>query len=179
MSDRPPLLRQLTGAGIGALIAVGLYGAYRTAEPTVRAYLLPPGYSGGEVPAPHVRMATSESTDREARLNDRARRVVARLETSSSSRSSRVSSATGMAPVSAVATTSLGTASSVANTTTSPKSMGTIKRLAQSRLAQAHEPDALPSSGFPLGLAAIAAMGMTAGGMHGRVRAALRRVHLG
>lgn len=41
--QQPPLWKQLMGAGVGMMVALGLYKGYNVAAPHVQAYLVPPG----------------------------------------------------------------------------------------------------------------------------------------
>ena len=56
-TDQPSLAKQLLGAAVGMLIALGVYQSYEVASPHLEAYLFPPGTSIDSPPAPAARIA--------------------------------------------------------------------------------------------------------------------------
>ena len=80
MSSRPSALKQLLGAGGGALCALALYGAYVTVAPMVLGQVAPSGSGAAPVPSVAVAASSSESpADKSERVAARAREIAASL----------------------------------------------------------------------------------------------------
>ena len=85
--DKPSLLKQLFGAGVGMMVALGLYMGYTATAPTVQpyfqaqlAYLFPPGTTAENPPSGEARMAEKHfDKDKLIRISARAREISDRL----------------------------------------------------------------------------------------------------
>jgi hypothetical protein len=71
---QPPVWKQLMGAGVGMMVALGLYYGYKAAAPAVQAYLLPPG----GITRSALQGETSFADKGVAPQSEQARRVAAR-----------------------------------------------------------------------------------------------------
>ena len=96
----PSLLKQLSGAGVGMLVALGVYAGYNAVSPSLQAsleptlaYLFPPGTNEANPPSSGTRFADpKDSKQIQDRVAARAKEIVNHLISSSSSSEESIAS---------------------------------------------------------------------------------------